>query len=309
MKIYFELENIDPEIEETSIALGTFDGLHIGHMEIIEYMKEAAVEKGLKTFVYTFSNHPREILTPENVPSKIMDVDEKVQIFTRADIDYLALVRFDEYQLGVEPEDFIKDVLIDKMNMRHLTVGYDYRFGKKARGDVKMLMDFAPIFGYTFEIVQPIMKNEVRVSSSLIRELLRNGQIEEANFYLGRHHFVKGCVVKGKGMGKGMGIPTANLRIKENISTIKPGVYITETIWKGRAYHSATNVGFNPTFEQTGIHMETYMLGIDEPLYGETIEVHFIKRIRDELKFSSIAELVKAMENDIQQMKLYFSLL
>lgn len=308
MKIFFEIEEIDPDISPTSVALGTFDGLHIGHIEVLNAMKEAAAEKGLKSFVYTFSNHPREVLTPDNVPSKIMDIDEKVQIFTRVDIDYLALIRFDESQILYEPEDFIKEILIDKLNMKHLTVGYDYRFGKRAGGDVDILVSLSEKYGYSYEIVKPIMRNETRISSTLIRELLQDGRIEEANFYLGRSHFVKGTVVKGKNIGHTLGFPTANLRIKENISTIKPGVYITETIWLGKTYPSVTNVGFNPTFEQTGIHMETYIIGIDQKMYDEVIEVHFIKRLRDELKFDSVDALVVAMNADLEKTRAHFNL-
>lgn len=308
MKIFFEIEEIDADLSPTSVALGTFDGLHIGHIEVLNIMKEAAAEKGLKSFVYTFSNHPREVLTPDNVPSKIMDIDEKVQIFTRVDVDYLALIKFDESQILYEPEDFIKDILINKLNMKHLTVGYDYRFGKKAGGDVDILVELSKKYGYTYEIVNPIMRNETRISSTLIRELLQEGRIEEANFYLGRSHFVKGTVVKGKNVGHTLGFPTANLRIKENISTIKPGVYITETVWRGKTYPSVTNVGFNPTFEQTGIHMETYIIGIDQKMYDEVIEVHFIKRLRDELKFESVDALVVAMHADLDKTKAYFNL-
>lgn len=308
MKIYFEIEAIDPDIQETSVALGTFDGLHIGHAEVLNRMKHTAAQKGLKSFVYTFSNHPKEVLSPDNVPSKIMDIDEKVQIFTRIDVDYLALVKFDETQISYEPEQFIKEILIDKLNMKHLTVGYDYRFGKSASGDVNVLMALAVKYGYTFEIVQPIMRSDVRISSTLIRELLLDGRIEEANFYLGRSHFVKGTVVRGKGLGHKLGFPTANLRIKENISTIKAGVYITETVWFGRTFPSVTNVGFNPTFDQTGIHLETYILGIDREMYDQEIEVHFLKRLRDELKFKTVDDLVEAMKVDLSKTKAYFNI-
>ncbi|HSN65292.1 MAG TPA: riboflavin kinase, partial [Fusibacter sp.] len=170
------------------------------------------------------------------------------------------------------------------------------------------LMALADKYGYTYEIVEPIMKNEMRVSSTLIRELLQDGRIEEANFYLGRKHFIKGLVVRGKGVGHTLGFPTANLRIIDNISTIKPGVYITETIWKGKWFPSVTNVGYNPTFEQTGIHLETYILGIDQEMYDETIEVHFIKRLRDELKFNSLDELMNAMNKDLANTRAYFKL-
>lgn len=308
MKIFFELEEIDANIESTSVALGTFDGLHIGHTEVLNLMKNSAKEKGLKSFVYTFSNHPKELLSPENVPSKIMDIEEKVQIFTRIDVDYLALIKFDESQIIYEPEGFVKTVLIDLLHMKHLTVGYDYRFGRKALGDVNLLIELSSKYGYTYEIVDPIMKNDVRVSSSLIRELLLDGRIEEANFYLGRKHFIKGLVVRGKGVGNTLGFPTANLRIKDNISTIKPGVYITETIWKGTAYPSVTNVGFNPTFEQTGIHLETYIIGIDHEMYDEIIEVHFIKRLRDEKKFNSLDDLVTEMNHDLANTRAYFKI-
>lgn len=308
MRIFFELEDIDVEQSETSVALGTFDGLHIGHIEVLNRMKHIAEEKGLKTFVYTFSNHPKEFLSPDQVPPKIMDIEEKVQIFTRIDLDYLALIRFDEDQNTYEPEAFIKQVLIDKLNMKHLTVGYDYRFGNKAKGDINLLLALSEKYGYSCDIIQPIMRNDIRVSSSLIRDLLKEGRIEEANYYLGRKHFIKGTVVRGKGVGHTLGFPTANLRIKDNISTIKPGVYITETVWKGKTYPSATNVGFNPTFDQTGIHLETYIIGINQAMYDEVIEVHFLKRLRDEKKFDSLADLVDEMNGDLEKTRQYFKL-
>jgi riboflavin kinase/FMN adenylyltransferase len=308
MKIYFEIEEIDVSIEPTSVALGTFDGLHIGHAEVLNEMKKVARDEGLKSFVYTFSNHPKEVISPDNVPSKIMDIDEKVQIFTRFDIDYLALIKFDKEQTNYDPEAFVSEILIKKLNMKHLTVGYDYKFGKFAQGDTDLLIALSEKYGYTYHIVQPIMRNNVRVSSSLIRELLSDGKIEEANYYLGREHFIKGTVVKGKGVGHKLGFPTANLRIKDNISTIKPGVYVSKTVLKGETYPSVTNVGFNPTFEQTGIHLETYILGIDRPLYDEIIEVHFLKRLRDELKFNSLDDLIEAMNKDLKNTKAYFGL-
>ena len=307
MEIFFELDAIDVEKMPTSVALGTFDGLHIGHLEVLQTMKRAAQKLDLKSFVYTFSNHPKEVLAPENVPPKIMDIDEKVQIFTRIDVDFLALIKFDQAQLSIEPEDFIRDVLIGKLNMKHLTVGYDYRFGKRARGDIDMLMSFASVYGYTCEIVEPVLKDGVRVSSTLIRECLAEGDVETANFYLGRHHFIKGIVVKGKGVGgKELGFPTANLRIKENITTLKAGVYVTKTLLNGIFHPSVTNVGSNPTFNETGVHIETYIFDVDRPLYDETIEVHFFKRLRDEIRFETFDALKAAMKRDVEQGKTYF---
>lgn len=306
MKLYFDIDEIERDASGTSVALGTFDGLHIGHMEIINFTIDAARERGLKSFVYTFSNHPRELLRPNYAPPKIMDIDEKVQILTRANLDYLALVKFDAHQMNIEPETFIKEILVQKMNMKHLTVGHDYKFGKGGRGNTQLLLDYSVVYGYTCDIIEPIMRNEIRVSSSMIRKLLEEGRVEEANFYLGRKHFIRSIVVRGKGKGKELGFPTANLKIKENVSIICPGVYITQTYWKDKLYPSATNVGVNPTYENTGLHMETYIYGIDQPMYDEIIEVHFVKRLRNEQKFYSEADLIKAMHKDIAQMKAFF---
>lgn len=308
MKLYFTLEEIEKNEKGCAVALGTFDGLHIGHMEIIEDTVKTAKIKGLSALVYTFSNHPRELLTPENPPAKIMEIEEKIQILTHAGVDELALFKFDAFQMNIEPEDFVKSILVDRINMKHLTVGYDYRFGKNAKGTATMLVELGKIYGYSCEVVQPIMRNEVRVSSTLIRKLLEQGRIEEANFYLGRRHFIRGLVVRGKGKGKEFGFPTANLKIKENVSTICSGVYITETKIGDQFYPSATNVGYNPTVEDTGLHMETYIEGIDRPLYDEVIEVHFVKRLRNEMKFRSVEELIEAMNHDIMEMKRYFDL-
>lgn len=307
MNIYFDLEALDLGSASTAVALGTFDGLHIGHLEVLRRLKASAERLGVETLVYTFSNHPKDILTPESPPPKIMDIDEKVQIFTHVGLDHLVLMPFTRAQMAFEPEDFIKEVLVDRLHMKHLTVGYDYRFGKRARGDVEMLKSLSDAFGYTYEIVEPIEVEGVRVSSTLIRELLSSGDIERANRFLGRRHFIKGTVQPGKGRGaKQLGVGTANLPLKKNISTLCSGVYITETIWGGKSYPSVTNIGWNPTFEDETVHLETHLLDVSVPLYGETLEIYFIKRLRDELKFDSIDALVAQMAEDIEHTRAYF---
>lgn len=308
MKIFFEYEQIEFDTKGTAVALGTFDGLHIGHMEVINTMKNIAKERDLKSFVYTFSNHPKTLTTPERAPVKIMEIDEKVQLFTQMSLDYLAIVKFDHFHLHMPARQFVEDILVKKLNMKHLVVGYDYRFGLKAEGDVQMLIEYGKKLGYVCEVIPPIMKNEIRVSSTMIRKLLEQGRVEEANFYLGRYHFIRGEVIRGKGKGRELGYPTANLQVGEHVGLISPGVYITETTVEGKTYKSATNVGCNPTFENSGLHVETFLWGFEGDLYGKNIEVAFRKRLRREMKFSHLKELIEAIHEDIKEMKRFFNI-
>ncbi len=299
-----ELDIIDAN---TAVALGMFDGLHIGHQSVINDMIILAHKEGLKSCVFTFQNHPRELTTENKAPQRILTTEDKIQLMGEYGIDILVCIPFDEQMMCIEAEDFVKDVLVTSLNAKHVFAGFDYHFGCRAEGNVKMLEKYAQSFGYEFHVINPVIRMGQKVSSSAIRVLLHEGDVEEVFYQLGRHHFVSGIVVKGKQLGNKLGFPTANLSLSPNMSLIRAGVYITKTLVDDELYYSITNVGYNPTFEET-FRIETHILGFDKIIYGKKVSVIFYKRIRDEKKFESYDKLISTIEHDKNFAKEYFNL-
>lgn len=306
MQILNDIKKID---DNTAITLGTFDGLHIGHVKIIKQLVADAKEKGLKSIVYTFKNNPRSVTENRDKPSTILELKQKKRLIEELGVDILMLLKFDKVQKNIDPSAFIEDILIKKLNMKHLVVGYDYRFGNKAKGSTDLLIEKSNKFNYTYDIVDPIKKDYVRVSSTLIRKLLKNGKIEDANFYLGRKYSLEGKVIDGEKIGRKLGYPTANLELDSNFAILKPGVYITKTLVDDKYYYSVTNVGFNPTLKQSDFTVETYILNFNKSIYGKVIKVDFYKKIRDEIKFSGVYDLKEYIRWDVYNTKKYFDIL
>lgn len=304
MKIFTKIDELEKIHHGTGIALGTFDGIHLGHQKVIKTLVEECSEKKLKSVLFTFSNHPREVVNVGAHISRIMTIDEKVKIAEKMGIDYLVILKFDKEFMSIEARSFIEDLLIETLNAKLLSVGYNFRFGHNAKGDVQLLKNYTDIFELI--VTKAVYEQEFNVSSTLIRELLEDGNIEKANSLLGRYYKLTSTVVKGKELGKTLGFPTANLKIFENMTRLKPGVYITISEINGVEYKSATNVGFNPTFDQDVFNIETFILDFDLDIYGEDLTVKFIKRLRDELKFDSLDNLMKQIAEDVEKTKEYF---
>jgi len=306
VKIY---ETIQPLNEDTAITLGTFDGLHIGHVKIIKQLVKDAKDRNLKSVVYTFKNHPLSLNESIETPSTIFKLDYKTKILEELGVDILIFLNFNDEQKNIEPNYFIEEILVKKLRMKHLVVGYDYHFGKKAKGDTELLIKSSRKYHYSYDIVDPIKKDYVRVSSTLIRKLLANGKIKDANYYLGRPYSLEGKVIHGEKIGRQIGYPTANLELDNNFAILRPGVYITKTLLDGEFYYSVTNVGFNPTLKQSDFSVETYILDFDQSIYGKHIRVDFYKKIRDELKFKDVEELKEYIRWDVYNTKKFFNLI
>jgi len=305
MQIYYNIEKLD---SDTAITLGTFDGLHIGHVKIIKQLVEDAKKRNLKSVVYTFANNPSTITNDNDKPSTILEMKCKKRIIEDLGVDILIFLNFDEEQKNISPDSFIKSILIENLKMKHLVVGYDFQFGKKALGNTELLILESKRYNYTYDIVEPIKKDFVRVSSTLIRKLLKNGNIEDANYYLGRNYSLEGIVIDGEKIGRKIGFPTANLELDNNFAILKPGVYITRTIIDDEIYYSITNVGFNPTLKQSDFTVETHILDFNESIYGKIIRVDFYKRIRNEMKFNSIDDLKESISWDIYTTRKFFDI-
>lgn len=288
-----------------AIALGTFDGVHLGHQQVIMAMFAEAKAMDYDASVFTFSNLPKYYQGKQAVEDRILCLEDKIELFEEMGIDNLWVVPFNELIQGMSREAFL-DYLYDHLNMRHVTVGYNFRFGKGGEGTAKWLLSKQAERGFSCHVVGAIEDLDGAISSTRIRHHLRSGEIQKANGLLGRTHYVSGIVHPGKQLGRTIGYPTANLKISPNMTLIKSGVYITETVVDHKRYASVTNVGYNPTFDQEEFNLETYILDFNQTLYHERIKVYFHHRIRDELKFSGVEELKAWIAKDVEMAVEFF---
>ena len=300
MEVFFDIDEISNIKCEVGATIGTFDGLHIGHEKVIKSMVDKCKKDGIKSVVFTFSNIPREVIRNQEVKN-IISLDEKVRLINQMDVDYLILIEFNKQHMNISAEEFIENVLLSHLDVKHLVIGYDFRFGKNAKGNIDLLARMQNEYNYTLDIIDPIVVDDMRVSSTLIRKLLSEGNINEANKFLGRRHYYRSIVMPGKQIGAKLGFPTANLKIDKSMHTLKSGVYATQVLTKNKRYDSITNVGFNPTFNQNKLNFETYIFDFSGDLYNKEIIVEFIQRLRDEIKFNSKEELSEQIKHDIKK--------
>lgn len=311
MKVFRNLNEVQGIEGETSVSIGTFDGIHIGHRTVLAGMKLSAVSRGLKTLVYTFSNNPAEFIKKQGLPKIIMDVEEKIQVFADMGIDYLVIVPFDEAQAAIEAEQYVKDILIGLLRAKVVTVGHDFKFGRGGSAGADKLRRMCEDLGVSVNIFEPVAFNGTRVSSTEIRRLLEEGRVEEANILLGHLHFMKGKVVRGKQLGRKLGIPTINLELKPSAYLMRRGVYFTRCRIGTAIYNSVTNVGHNPTISDADAnwYVETHVLDFNKEVYGEPVVIEFLKWHRAELSFEGLEALKDQLLKDIESARMYFQVI
>lgn len=295
------IEQYFDEIKSTPwcIALGSFDGVHLGHRKLIELLKEEARLCGTGSMVYTFHTHPRKILMPGKHIYLITDNDKRAEIIEEMGVQMLYLEDFNHIK-EMSAENFAKDILVSRFNAKSVVVGYNYRFGIKGEGNAYLLKEYGKKYGFNVIIVEAVEIEGHTVSSSLIRHIIRSGSVDKVAKYLGRDFSVHGKVIYGRQNGEAMGIKTANIDVKKDITLPKKGVYYTTTMVSGKLYKSITNIGFNPTFNGESLSVETHLIDFCDDIYGEEIEIFFHKHRRDEIKFSSMEELVKQIKSDVE---------
>jgi riboflavin kinase/FMN adenylyltransferase len=282
---------------KTYIVLGSFDGLHLGHISLIKKAVELSKFNKCKSMVYTFKNHPLTIIKPEFVPKLLMTNDVKCLLLESVGVDLVNLVEFSNEFMRYSPIEFITK-LVECYNARGIIVGFNYRFGYKNSGDIKLLEQLSKELNFELHIVEPVMHNDEIISSTRIRTLISEGNIKEANEMLITPYFLEGLVVKGKQIGRTIGFPTINLFLEPVILFPKPGIYYTTILIKGKMYKGITDIGTNPTFNGEKISIETYVLHFHEEVYGEKVKLFFVKWMRDEVKFNSREELIAQLELD-----------
>lgn len=285
--------------EKTVVALGNFDGMHTAHMTIIRKCIQYAREHGCKSGVLLFSEHTRKLLSEKGV--KIITPEKKkLEILRRTGIDFVYIRDFDKDFMHLSPEEFVKQ-LSSSLHTAAVCVGYDYRFGFKAQGDAKLLEELGKKYGFETVVTDEIDLDGAAIKSTLIRRLISEGNVEKAGELLGRYVSVEGAVAHGLENGRKMGIPTANIEYEIDSAIPKNGVYAGYTYVDGIKYKSVINVGNNPTFGADKVTIESHILGFDQDIYDKVIIAEFVKRLRGDIKFSSIDELKKQINADIEQ--------
>lgn len=303
MKVVNNYNDLSKEVYR-GVALGNFDGIHIGHQSLISALLKECAEKDLESCVYTFSNHPLNVIKQTKAfPLQITNLHMKKQIFRSHGIDLLFLDEFNEAFMNLSPKDFVIEILVKKLNCKVVVVGFDYKFGKMALGDIQLLKSLGEEHSFKVIVIDPVEISGVKVSSTKIRHFILNGEIEQANLFLGSSFTLAGQIVHGEGRGRQLGFPTANIAI--NIGQLIPqlGVYATKVNFEGKSYIGATSISSKPTFGDQDVTVETYILDFSEMVYNKNIEIIFTKKIRDQYKFNNENELIKQIEKDIFDIK------
>ena len=279
------------------IALGSFDGLHLGHLSLIYKVVEIAKKNNGRSMVFTFKNHPKTLLNKKNVPKLLMDNNRKVEVLKTHKVDIVCFQEFDLEFMKMSPEEFVK-FLVLKYNIKGFVVGFNYKFGYKNLGDVELLQKLKNKYGYELYVMEPCTYKTQVISSTRIRRSLEAGDVFEASKMLGLPYTLAGEVIHGKKLGRTIEFPTANLNYNENFILPKVGVYYTNIKVNNSIYKGITSVGNNPTVEGKTLTIETYILDFNNDIYGQKIEVGFIKKIRDVKKFHDVEELKSQLEKD-----------
>ena len=299
MEIIRVREKIYQNFKAPSVALGNFDGVHLGHQEIIRRTVESARPKGRDAVVYTFDPHPRVVLRKVPEIPRITTPGERADILEHLGVDILVLAEFTLEFAAVSPEEFVQNVLVEELGTKELFVGENYRFGKDRIGTVQTLKKMASDMGFRVHVIPPVRIDDTVVSSSRIRDQLTRGEIREANRLLGREFTIEGRVIHGHHRGKGFGIPTAN--IKPEVKLHPPeGVYAVYCRARESTYQGVMNIGYNPTFEDRRVSYEVHILDFDHEVYGDIVKVYLVERLRSEMKFDGIDALKAQIRKDIE---------
>lgn len=283
------------------LALGNFDGLHRGHLKIVERIARSAADRAGTSVVLTFDPHPPRVLRPDKAPRLLMTKAQKLEALARAGVQGAAVVRFTPEMSQWDPEVFVRTVLVDWLRVAEVWVGADFLFGRDRSGNFSLLRALGAQYGFRVEKIDPVRYKDFIVSSTRIRRLVSEGRVDEAGALLGRPYAIDGVVVEGARRGREVGFPTANLSSDNEL--IPPnGVYATTVILDGRVYPSVTNIGTRPTFgDETAASVETHLMGQSMDLYGRALRLGFVQRLRDERKFPDLEALQDQIAADVRR--------
>ena len=297
MIIINSLEEIK-SFDKSVVTIGKFDGIHNGHKVLIEKTVSIAKEQDFKSVVITFKNSPLSYFFNRET-KEIITEEDNMNLFKSLGVDIVIDIPFDKSMAEISAEDFVKNILIEGLHAKKVIVGHDFAFARNREGNAQTLKQLGSKYSFDVDVIGPVRIKGKRVSSTFIKELVQTGEIDEIQEYLGRDYTIEGEVIKAKQVGRTIGFPTANLKLKESLVIPKRGIYATKVYIDNEVYIGATNVGYNPTVNGNKMSIETNILEFDKDIYGKTIKLEFLERIRDEKKFKDLNELKVQLKKDI----------
>ncbi len=303
MKIFNSIFDFNPS-QKTYVTIGTFDGVHLGHQKVIKKLVEDAKKDNSNSVLLTFFPHPRMVLQKDSSIKLINTIEEKTKLLQKIGLDYLIIHPFSKKFAELSALDFVKNILVEKLNISKLIIGYDHHFGKNREGNINQLTEYSHQFNFKVEEIQAKNIDEINISSTKIREALQNGDIKTANNYLGYNFLFSGKVVKGNQLGRTIGFPTANIKIEEDYKLIpKTGVYLVKSIIDDETIFGMMNIGNRPTINGKHQTIETHFFNFNKDIYNQNIKIEILQFLREEKKFNSINELTHQLKIDEQTSK------
>jgi len=298
MQIIRHIDDPALAFENSSVTLGNFDGIHVGHQALIKNAVKDAKNLGVRSVVLTFEPHPLKVLAPERAPQMLLTHKDKMQLLQSLGVDCVVIQQFDRSFAAIGAEAFVAKFLVERLRAKKVWVGKDLRFGRGRAGDIDKLRAWGRQFGFDVGMVEPVMVRGERVSSSRIRELISAGTVAAVKPMLARYYFVSGKVISGHRRGRELGFPTANIASRAEIVP-RDGIYATLFQLDENILPSVTSIGLNPTFGAGSRTIESYILDFDRDIYGESVKLSFVARLRDEKKFASVESLVEQIRLDV----------
>ncbi len=303
MKIYRNLAEITEPFPNACVTIGNFDGVHFGHQRLFDVVKQRAYDSRGTSIAITFNPHPLQVLRPGGI-KLISTCEQKIELIAMSGIDVLIIIPFNKEFAATPAVRFVDEILIQRIGVKQLFVGYDYAFGKGRTGDISFLRQQGEEKGFSVTVIDPYYEDGVLISSTKVRELVTAGKMAETKKLLGRNYQIRGEVQRGKQRGgKEIGFPTANLHVDEEDLIPKYGVYVCQVICDGKCYGGVINIGFNPTFSENKLIAETHIFDFNQDIYGKPMKVNLLQFLRDEKKFSSIQDLASQIARDVLQAK------
>ena len=303
MEIIWKAKNFNRPFKNPVLALGNFDGVHVGHQRIFQRVREKAKEVSGDSIAYTFDPHPVQMLKPQREPFLLLPVTERLRLIGELGIDVAICAPFTREFANLTAEEFVRDILHNQIGVREVFVGQNTTFGRNREGSVLLLKEFGHRFGFIVEAVEAVEVGGALVSSSRIRKLIRQGDVKGATELLGRYPLLFGEVIRGHGRGsKKLGFPTANLETSPLLFP-KPGIYAVWATHGGQRYQAVANLGWNPTFHDQQFSIEVHILHFDKDIYGHPLRVEFVERLRDEVTFRGPEELITQIKKDVERTK------
>lgn len=282
------------------ITTGTFDGVHVGHRKIIQRVTELAKKINGESVLLTFFPHPRMVLYPEQNDLRLINtIEERVELLKETGIDHLIIHPFTKEFSRISSLDFVRDILVTKLNTRKLVIGYDHHFGKNREGSFEHLKEYGPVYGFDVEEISAQEIQQINISSTKIRNSVLIGEIKAANQFLGYHYFINGTVVEGEKIGRQIGFPTANLKVNDWYKLIPGnGVYAVKVGFEGVTYNGMLNIGTRPTISGNDVTIEVHLFNFNQDIYTKNLRIEFVEKIREEEKFNQLTDLQSQLIHD-----------